>query len=68
MQAYAPADAEVSNILLSESELSPTGFPVVLLVDNAQAWPNLVAGVGNFGALRWVFIASCVACDGFGGT
>lgn len=41
MQAYAPADAEVSNILLSEGELSPTGFPVVLLVDNSQAWLNL---------------------------
>lgn len=41
MQAYAPASAEVSNILIQEGELSPSGFPVVMLVDNHQAWLNL---------------------------
>ncbi|MGI0406394.1 HlyD family secretion protein [Helicobacter himalayensis] len=41
IQAYAPNDGEVSNILLSEGELSPTGFPVVMLVDTADVWLRL---------------------------
>ncbi|WP_394964394.1 HlyD family secretion protein [uncultured Helicobacter sp.] len=38
IQAYAPADGEVSNVLLAEGELSPTGFPVVMLVDTKDVW------------------------------
>ena len=38
IQAYAPADGEVANVLLSEGELSPTGFPVVMLVDTKDVW------------------------------
>ncbi|MCI6217769.1 MAG: efflux RND transporter periplasmic adaptor subunit [Helicobacter sp.] len=41
IQAYAPASGEVSNILLSEGELSPTGFPVVMLVDTKDVWLRL---------------------------
>lgn len=41
IQAYAPSDGEVSNILLSEGELSPTGFPVVMLVDTKDVWLRL---------------------------
>ncbi len=41
IQAYAPADGEVANILLHEGELSPTGFPVVTIVDNQDAWLKL---------------------------
>ncbi|OBV28531.1 hypothetical protein BKN38_07225 [Helicobacter sp. CLO-3] len=41
MQAYAPNDGEVANILLHEGELSPTGFPVVMIVDNNDAWLRL---------------------------
>ena len=32
-QAFSPIDGEVSNILLHKSELSPSGFPVVLITD-----------------------------------
>lgn len=41
MQAFSPADGEVANILLSEGELSPSGFPVVMVVDNKDAWLKL---------------------------
>ena len=41
IQAYAPSNGEVSNILLQEGELSPSGFPVVMLVDNADVWLRL---------------------------
>ncbi|PAF54331.1 hypothetical protein BKH42_01675 [Helicobacter sp. 13S00482-2] len=38
IQAYAPVDGEVSNILLHSGELSPSGFPVALIVNMKQAW------------------------------
>ncbi|MDO7252986.1 HlyD family secretion protein [Helicobacter cappadocius] len=38
IQTYAPIDGEVSNILLHSGELSPSGFPVALIVDMKQAW------------------------------
>lgn len=41
IQAYAPSDGEVANILLSEGELSPTGFPVVMLADTNDVWLRL---------------------------
>lgn len=37
-QAIAPADGEVSNVLLHEGELAPSGFPVVLMIDMNDAW------------------------------
>ncbi len=37
-QAIAPANGEVSNILLHEGELAPSGFPVVLIIDMNEAW------------------------------
>lgn len=37
-QAIAPANGEVSNILLHEGELAPSGFPVVLMIDMNDAW------------------------------
>ncbi|WP_121020857.1 HlyD family secretion protein [Helicobacter vulpis] len=39
--AYSPIDGEVSNVLLYSGELSPKGFPVVLVTDTAHAWLNL---------------------------
>lgn len=41
LQALAPSDGEVSNILLHEGELVPGGFPVVLLADMADAYLQL---------------------------
>lgn len=32
-QAFAPIDGEISNILLHKNELSPSGFPVVNIID-----------------------------------
>ncbi|WP_027326793.1 HlyD family secretion protein [Helicobacter pametensis] len=40
-QVLAPADGEVSNILLHEGELAPSGFPVVLLADMSEAYLRL---------------------------
>ncbi|BDQ29451.1 Drug Exporter-1 [Helicobacter ailurogastricus] len=40
-KAYSPIDGEVSNVLLYSGELSPKGFPVVLVTDTAHAWLNL---------------------------
>ncbi|RDU72110.1 HlyD family secretion protein [Helicobacter brantae] len=40
-QALAPADGEVSNILLHSGELAPSGFPVVLLADMNDAYLRL---------------------------
>lgn len=37
-QAIAPANGEISNVLLHEGELAPSGFPVVLMVDMNDAW------------------------------
>lgn len=37
-QAVAPVGGEVSNVLLHEGELAPSGFPVVLMVDLNDAW------------------------------
>lgn len=37
-QAIAPVNGEISNILLHEGELAPSGFPVVLMVDMSDAW------------------------------
>ena len=37
-QAIAPADGEVSNVLLHQGELAPSGFPVVLMIDMNDAW------------------------------
>ncbi|WP_334093591.1 HlyD family secretion protein, partial [Helicobacter typhlonius] len=37
-QAIAPANGEISNVLLHEGELSPSGFPVVLMIDMNDAW------------------------------
>ncbi|WP_104683742.1 HlyD family secretion protein [Helicobacter felis] len=39
--AYSPIDGEVSNVILYGGELSPKGFPVVLVTDTAHAWLNL---------------------------
>ncbi|BDR28713.1 HlyD family secretion protein [Helicobacter suis] len=39
--AYSPIDGEVSNVLLYSGELSPKGFPVVLVIDTANAWLSL---------------------------
>ncbi|PAF48930.1 hypothetical protein BKH41_04700 [Helicobacter sp. 12S02232-10] len=41
VEAYSPIDGEVSNILLYSGELSPSGFPVVLVVDIKDAWLKL---------------------------
>ncbi|RDU62082.1 HlyD family secretion protein [Helicobacter sp. MIT 14-3879] len=32
-QAFSPIDGEVSNVLIHKNELSPSGFPVVLVLD-----------------------------------
>lgn len=40
-QVLAPADGEVSNILLHDGELAPSGFPVVLLADMNDAYLRL---------------------------
>lgn len=40
-QVLAPADGEVSNVLLHEGELAPSGFPVVLLADMNEAYLRL---------------------------
>lgn len=40
-QVLAPADGEVSNVLLHEGELAPSGFPVVLLADIHDAYLRL---------------------------
>lgn len=37
-QAISPANGEISNVLLHEGELAPSGFPVVLLLDMNDAW------------------------------
>ncbi|MDU9806469.1 HlyD family secretion protein [Helicobacter pylori] len=38
VKATAPIDGEVSNVLLSGGELSPKGFPVVLMIDLKDSW------------------------------
>lgn len=38
INAYAPISGEVSNVLLHDGELSPSGFPVVLLIDLEDSW------------------------------
>ncbi|PAF47169.1 hypothetical protein BKH46_05310 [Helicobacter sp. 12S02634-8] len=38
IKAFSPIDGEVSNILLYSGELSPAGFPVVLVMDTQQMW------------------------------
>ncbi len=37
-QAFSPISGEISNILLHQNELSPSGFPVVLVVDINNAY------------------------------
>lgn len=37
-QAIAPANGEISNVLLHEGELAPSGFPVALMIDMNDAW------------------------------
>ena len=37
-QAIAPANGEISNVLLHEGELAPSGFPVGLMMDMNDAW------------------------------
>lgn len=37
-QMRSPKDAEVSEVLLQAGELAPSGFPVVSLIDMADAW------------------------------
>ena len=37
-QAIAPANGEISNVLLHEGELAPSGFPVALMIDMKDAW------------------------------
>lgn len=37
-QAIAPTNGEVSNVLLHEGELAPSGFPVALMIDMNDAW------------------------------
>ncbi len=39
--AYAPISGEVSNVLLHNGELSPSGFPVVMVVDMNDIWVRL---------------------------
>ncbi len=41
IEAVAPADGEVSNILVHSGELAPSGFPVVMLVDLNDSWLRL---------------------------
>lgn len=41
IEAIAPADGEVSNILIHSGELAPSGFPVVMLVDLRDSWLRL---------------------------
>ncbi|PAF41226.1 efflux RND transporter periplasmic adaptor subunit [Helicobacter sp. 11S03491-1] len=41
IQAYSPIDGEVSNVLLYKGELSPSGFPVVLVIDMKEAYLKL---------------------------
>ncbi|AFI05890.1 HlyD family secretion protein [Helicobacter cetorum] len=38
IKATAPIDGEVSNVLLGSGELSPKGFPVVLMIDLKDSW------------------------------
>lgn len=38
---YAPVNGEVSNVLLHNDELAPSGFPVVMIVDMNDAWVRL---------------------------
>ncbi|WP_104713281.1 HlyD family secretion protein [Helicobacter cetorum] len=38
IKAYAPIEGEVSNVLLFSGELSPKGFPVVLMIDLHDKW------------------------------
>ncbi len=38
VNAYAPVSGEVSNVLLHNGELSPSGFPVVMLIDLEDSW------------------------------
>ncbi len=37
-QAFSPVSGEVSNVLLHKNELSPSGFPVVLVLDLKNAY------------------------------
>ncbi len=37
-QAFSPISGEVSNVLIHKNELSPSGFPVVLVLDIANAY------------------------------
>lgn len=37
-QAFSPVSGEVSNILIHKNELSPSGFPVVLVLDMKNAY------------------------------
>ncbi|TLD80963.1 HlyD family secretion protein [Helicobacter sp. MIT 05-5293] len=37
-QAIAPANGEISNVLLHEGELAPSGFPVAMMIDMKDAW------------------------------
>ncbi|MDD8060238.1 HlyD family secretion protein [Shewanella metallivivens] len=37
-QMRSPKDAEVSDVLLQAGELAPSGFPVVSIIDMADAW------------------------------
>lgn len=37
-QAFSPISGEVSNVLLHKNELSPSGFPVVLVLDMENAY------------------------------
>ncbi|RDU72949.1 hypothetical protein CQA66_03465 [Helicobacter aurati] len=41
IKALAPANGEVSNILIHSGELAPSGFPVVMLVDLEDSWLRL---------------------------
>lgn len=41
IEAFAPADGEVSNILVHSGELAPSGFPVVMLLDLNDSWLRL---------------------------
>lgn len=38
INAYAPISGEVSNVLLHDGELSPSGFPVVMIIDLEDSW------------------------------
>ena len=38
---YAPHSGEVSNVILHNGELSPSGFPVVMLLDMSDSWLRL---------------------------